>query len=205
MNVRLNKDQKIQVLSAADLYKVMQQILLRQQKIDRNREHFWVVGLASDHSILYIELISMGSVKNTLAEPMEVFSFALQKRSVSVMLVHNHPSGSVTPSPMDKDLTEQLIQVGLIVRVPVLDHLVISETDYYSFEEEGLLYQLSKSKKYVPPYRLEERSRKESEQKGEHNKAIEMAKTMKKKGYTTAEIAELTGLTKKAIDQLKID
>lgn len=54
---------------------------------------------------------------------MEVFSFALQKRAVKIMLCHNHPSGELTPSEMDKDITYRLIQVGIIVNCRVIDHL----------------------------------------------------------------------------------
>ena len=57
---------------------------------------------------------------------MEVFSFALQKQAVKVILVHNHPSGDLTPSEADKDLSDRLIQVGLLVNVPIVDHFIIS-------------------------------------------------------------------------------
>jgi DNA repair protein RadC len=71
----------------------MQQILLREDKIDQNREHFWVIGLANNNRILFIELVSLGTVNRTLVEPMEVYSLALQKRAVKIILCHNHPSG----------------------------------------------------------------------------------------------------------------
>src|SRR5689334_19092723 len=103
MIVRL-KPKQIRILNSQDLYAVMQKVLLRENKIDRDREHFWVVSLAQNNTILSIELISMGSVKTTVVEPMEVFSVALQKRSVKIVLVHNHPSGNLQPSAEDVDL-----------------------------------------------------------------------------------------------------
>ena len=69
-------------------------------------------------------------MNSTIAEPMEVFSFALQKQAVKVILVHNHPSGDLTPSEADKDLSDRLIQVGIIVNVPIVDHFIISERSY---------------------------------------------------------------------------
>jgi len=87
----------------------MQKILLREEKIDQDHEHFWIVGLANNNRILFIELIGFGSVNRTVAEPMDVFSFALQKRAVNIILVHNHPSGEVKPSDADKDLTDRMI------------------------------------------------------------------------------------------------
>lgn len=195
MTIRLNKDQRIRVEDPLDVYAVMQQILLRQQKIDRNREHFWVVGLATDLSIMLVELISMGTVNMTLAEPMEVFSLALQKRCVRIVLVHNHPSGNLTPSLADKDTTDRLIQVGLIVNVPVQDHLIISEQSYYSFEHAGLMEQLRASKKYVPAFIQVAEARQE--------RSFELAQSMRNEGYDDAEILKLTGLDKRFLQQLK--
>ncbi|MFL0070261.1 JAB domain-containing protein [Tenacibaculum maritimum] len=63
MNVRLSKEQKIQILDSTDVYKVMQQVLLRENKIRRNQEHFWVVGLDNSNKILLIEFIGLGAVK----------------------------------------------------------------------------------------------------------------------------------------------
>jgi len=199
MTIRLNKEQKIKVGSGSDVYAVMQQILLRQQRIDRNREHFWTIGLAGDNSILYIELVSMGTINKTLAEPMEVFSFALQKRAVKLILVHNHPGNSLGPSEADKDITDRLIQTGNIVNLPVADHLIITETSYYSFAESGLLAKLRVSIKYVPAYILAERHKRE----GELNKAMETALVMKKEGYPIADIARITGLAETKIKKLK--
>jgi DNA repair protein RadC len=163
MNISLSDEEKIKILNGNDLYQIMQKILLREEKIDQDREHLWVVGLATNSRILFIELISLGSVNSTIAEPMEVFSFALQKRSVRLILVHNHPSGELMPSEEDKDHTDRLIQVGKIVNLEVYDHLIISTNTYLSFRDTGLLDQLKMSTKYVPPYQLEEKYRKDAQ------------------------------------------
>lgn len=208
MNVKLSESQKIKLLNSEDVYSIMQKVLLRERKIDRNKEHFWVIGLANNHQILYIELISLGTVNKTLVDPMEVFSIALQKRSVRVILVHNHPSGDLTPSEADKELTDHLYQVGKFLNVPVLDHLIIAEKEYYSFLDGGLLEILSQSKKYVLRYQEEARIRKEAqalgEERGKKKQAREIARTMKRKGYQEEHISELTGLTKEEIRKLKI-
>lgn len=156
MNVKL-KPKEIRILNSQDLYAVMQRVLLRENKIDRDREHFWVISLSSNNTVLNIELISMGSVKQTVVEPMEVFSVALQKRSVAIILVHNHPSGNLQPSEADIDLTDRLLQAGLFLDVPVLDHLIITEKGYLSFTDAGALAEIAKSKRYVLPYKEQER------------------------------------------------
>lgn len=206
MNIPLSDEEKIKILNGDDLYGIMQRVLLREEKIDRNKEHFWIVGLASNNRILFIELISLGSVNATIAEPMEVFSFALQKQAVQIILIHNHPSGDLSPSEKDKDLTDRLIQVGIIVNVPVADHFIISERSYYSFEVSGLLDKLKLSTKYVPPYILEERLRKEAQVIAEKSVVLresEIVLKMLSKGVDIQDIAEYTGLSIEEIEALE--
>ena len=129
MRVKLTKEQKIQVLNSRDIALIMQQILLRENKIGRSKEHFWVVCLSNSNRILLIELISLGNGKKTIVDPTEIFSFALQKRAVKLIMVHNHPSGELQPSLEDQDITDRMYQVGLFLDLPVIDHLIISETE----------------------------------------------------------------------------
>ena len=203
MNVKLKGKKKLVVNSAADIFAIMQPLLMRENRIDRNREHFWTISLDSASKILNIELVSFGSVNQTVVEPMEVFSVPLQKRAVTIILIHNHPSGKLIPSPKDKDITDRLIQCGFMMHVPVLDHLIITETAYYSFEETGLLAELSMDSKYELDFDLKKKKdRKEADIKKE--KALEMAKIMIAKGYDVKEIIELTGLTKLQVNRIKI-
>lgn len=207
MNIRLKDTQKIKILCSDDIYGIMQRILMRENKIDRNREHFWTISLDNAHKILNIELVSMGSINSTLVEPMEVFSVPLQKRAVKLILVHNHPSGEIKPSKDDKDITDRLIQVGRIMKVPVLDHLIITENTFFSFEDSGLLGELQLSTKYVPTYELQRRYEEElkakTSEKAKTEKAKEMAKMMKAKDEPIDKIVEYTGLTKTSIQRLK--
>jgi len=204
MNIKLTENEKIKVLNSDDIYGIMQKVLLRENKIDQNREHFWVIGLENNNRILFIELISLGTVNKTLAEPMEVFSFALQKRAVKIILCHNHPSGELKPSDDDKDVSDRLIQVGIIVDTEVIDHLIISTKSYLSFADIGLLEELAKSTKYVPKYVLEQRIRKEATKIANKKKTIEMAKAFKKNGANDEMIVLSTGLTLEEVEKLKV-
>jgi DNA repair protein RadC len=192
MNIKLTKEQKIKAVNTPQsVYSIMQRILLRENKIDRNREHFWTISLDTANKILNIELVSMGTVNAVLVEPMEVFSVPLQKRAVNIILVHNHPSGEVKPSEADKEITDRLIQVGRIINIQVIEHLIITEKSYYSFADSGLLKRLELSLKYVPAYEIKEQSKKE------------MARVMKRNGEPIEKIIEYTGLTKAIITKLK--
>ncbi len=207
MRVKLTSEQKIQVLNSRDVFLIMQQVLLRENKIGRHKEHFWVVCLSNSNRIMLIELISLGNAKKSIVDPTEVFSFALQKQAVKLIMVHNHPSGELQPSPADEDITDRMYQVGLFLDVPVTDHLIISEESYYSFVDTGLLLKLSRSKKYVLKFkqeeeRIEKRGEKKGVQMGRLQKAIEMATGMKKKGIDIKVIAELSELSEEQIEKL---
>ena len=89
MNISLKAGDKKKMLSAADMYEIMQRILLRENRIDRNREHLWTISLDTANRLLAIELVSMGSVNKTIVEPMEVFSVPLQKAPL-----HKPPTAS---------------------------------------------------------------------------------------------------------------
>lgn len=201
MNVRLTEEQKIKILNADDLYKVMQQVLLRENKIDRNKEHFWIVCLATNNQILLIELISLGTVNQTLVEPMEVFSFALQKRAVKIIMVHNHPSGELSPSQTDIELTDKMLAIGKFINVPVTDHLIITEKSYYSFADSGMLAKIARDTEYDLTFTQIELLKKQLD-KAELRKAKEMAKKMLDKKYAIEEIAEITGLSREQIEGL---
>lgn len=207
MNIRLKKHEQQKIFSSNDMYNVMQRILLRESKIDRNREHLWTISLDTANTILNIELVSMGSINQVIVHPMEVFSVPLQKRAVSVVLVHNHPSGQLKPSERDKDITDRLIQCGLMLNVPMLDHLIITERSFYSFTDTGLLKELQQSKKYVPEFKIKEELAKsmleETRQKNRDEAKLEIAKAMKNKGYKLEEIISLTGLSRQLIGRIK--
>ncbi len=136
---------------------------------------------------------------------MEVYSMALQKRAVKIILCHNHPSGELKPSKEDQDITDRLIQVGRIVNLPVLDHLIISDISYLSFKDVGLMAELEKSIKYVPSYEIAERIKAEAaaivEQRVEETK-MKIALALKNSGMQITEIAEYTGLTVQEVEGL---
>jgi DNA repair protein RadC len=203
MQVKLSTIEKIRLLNSEDIYHIMQRILLRENKIERNKEHFWIIGLAQNNRILYVELISIGTINQLPVEPMEVFSVALQKRTVKIILVHNHPSGNVRPSEEDKDITDRLIQVGKIINIKIIDHLIITEKTYYSFSDNELLDLLYQSTKYVPKYILQERLKKEGEEIGKTKRNKEIIQAMKQKKYSLEQIMELTGLSKEDIQKIK--
>jgi DNA repair protein RadC len=146
MTIKLSKTEKIRVLNTRDVVPVMQQIRKRENKIDRNKEHLWMVCLDIDNRILMVELINMGSLRQTIADPLPVFSFTLQKEAVKLILVHNHRDDSLVPSQADYELASKMMSVGAFVLVPVIEYLIISTSDYFSFLDSGLHVKINKEK-----------------------------------------------------------
>lgn len=90
--------------------------------------------------ILDIRPITVGLLNRTLIHPREVFAEALRERAASIVLAHTHPSGSLEPSREDREATTRLSQAGKLLGVEVLDHLILTTTDYYSFRENGEIF-----------------------------------------------------------------
>lgn len=198
MNVRLTKEQKVKVLNADDIYKVMQQILMRENKIRRNQEHFWVIGLDNANKILFIELIGLGQVNRVNTNPPEVFRMGIYKMAVKMILVHNHPSGNLEPSTSDVDATDRMYKVGQLISINVIDHLIITEESYTSFSNEGIMNRLKKSGLYEVVERekveIQEWKLKMEKDRGKEEKALAIAKKMKNEGFDEKIIKKLTGL-----------
>lgn len=104
-----------------------------------DREHFYSFHLDVRHRVIGRELISLGTVCGVEVHPREVFRRALLANAVAVIFVHNHPSGDPAPSRQDLELTTRLRQVGELLGVKVLDHVVVSETGHASFADRGWL------------------------------------------------------------------
>ena len=121
---------------------IMTDILKMESEIDREKEHFWVLGLSGNNTIKYIELVSLGILNQALVHPREVFRLAIMKAVNSIILVHNHPSGELQPSRADIEITEQLRDAGEIIGIKVLDHVVISgQGQFYSMQTAGIIFQ----------------------------------------------------------------
>jgi DNA repair protein RadC len=138
MILKLKKAQKIQIQCSNSVAQILRPILNKQQPFDRDKEHFWVLGLTTSNHIKYIDLVSIGSIKGTVVEPREIFRNAIHKAVTSIVIAHNHPSGNLKPSKSDIDITLKLREAGKIIEIKVLDHIIISNKGHYSFEDEGI-------------------------------------------------------------------
>ena len=105
----------------------------------RKQEVFITVLLDTKTRLIRDDTISQGTLNETLVHPREVFNGAIRERANSVALIHNHPSGDPAPSPQDRELTERLVDVGRLVGIRVLDHIIVGDGRFFSFVDAGLI------------------------------------------------------------------
>jgi DNA repair protein RadC len=121
-----------QISTPSDIYPLVRHYATRMQ------EHFLSVVLNGAHELLSINVCSIGLVNRTIVHPREVFGEAVRQRATAIIVAHNHPSGNLTPSPEDRDVTIRLRQAGELLGIKLLDHLIFSEEEYLSMLEGGV-------------------------------------------------------------------
>jgi DNA repair protein RadC len=139
MKVPIKKVKKIKLQGSYHCYEIMREVLFREAKFRRKQEYFWVIGLNAANRIEHIELVALGLTNRVTAKPKEVLGLALQKKCDRIILVHNHPSGTVKPSEVDKEFTKKMQSAAATVDIQILDHLIITEKGYFSFADMELI------------------------------------------------------------------
>src|SRR6476620_11027881 len=126
--------QKEIISSSADVAAYLQTLFR-----DYQHEVFAVLFLNRSNKINHFQIISEGGITGTVADPRIILKRALEENAVSLILCHNHPSGSLKPSRADEELTQKIKEAARFFDIKVLDHLIVSDDGYYSFADEGLL------------------------------------------------------------------
>lgn len=122
-----------QVLDNESFAKVLHSALEIEDRVDREKEHFWVAGLDGKHRIKYLDLVSLGDLNSSIASPREVFRRAIMEGAFAIIVGHNHPTGNATPSSQDMTITRRLKEGGELLGINLLDHVVIGN-DSGSFQ-----------------------------------------------------------------------
>ena len=136
------KDHNGKVTSAAtDIASIISAIISAMAEHDRDKEHFYCIGLDVKNRIKYIDLASVGTLTSSLVHPRETFRLAVMRGVASLIFSHNHPSGDPTPSREDITITEKLKAGGEILGIKILDHVIVGNGtgSYASMLEKGYL------------------------------------------------------------------
>ena len=127
-------EEKPKIGGSADAFQILKADLL-----DIPHEAFWIILLNRAHRVIKKHQISQGGVAGTVADPKIIFKIAVEELASGIILAHNHPSGNLTASQADIDLTKKLKESGKLLDIQVLDHIIIAGKKYFSFADEGLL------------------------------------------------------------------
>ena len=130
----MNYREKAVMTSSSDVANYLQSLLK-----DYRHEVFAVLFLNRANKINHFQIVSEGGITGTVADPRIILKKALEEDAVSIILCHNHPSGSLKPSGADQELTKKIKEAAKFFDIKVLDHLIVSDAGYYSFADEGIL------------------------------------------------------------------
>lgn len=117
---------------------------LQYEMKNLSKEVFKVIFLDTLSRVLGVETLFEGTLTESVVYPREVFAKVLEKKAVSIILVHNHPSGNLNPSKADLAITKKLILAGKLLQFKVLDHLIISKEGYFSMAEKAIIERLER-------------------------------------------------------------
>jgi DNA repair protein RadC len=122
------------IFSSKDAY-----LILKSEFEDLPHEEFWVLLLNRASLVIGKHFISKGGQAGTVVDPKIIFKIALEHNAAYIILAHNHPSGNLKPSTEDISITKKLKESGLLLEIPIFDHLIITDHTYLSFADEGLM------------------------------------------------------------------
>lgn len=129
-----NSFQRGKITGSKDVAEIFAPLL-----VDLPHEEFWILLLNSGNKVIDKQMVSQGGISGTVIDVRLILKMAVEKLACSVILCHNHPSGSPEPSDADRKITDKLKQAGGVMDIPILDHIIIAKDKYYSFADEGIL------------------------------------------------------------------
>jgi len=128
------KEDAIKIKSPKDVYD-----LIRKEVINKEEEYLFLICLDSRNRLISQEVISKGTINETLIHPREIFKKALNKNAYSIILVHNHPSNEPDPSDEDIKVTKRIFRAGIDMGIPLTDHLIVTSNDFMSMKAQNLI------------------------------------------------------------------
>jgi len=131
---REKTESKIKCNNASDIYNLNKYLFA-----NKKQEYFYCLYLNNKNELIERKLLFMGTVNRSVVHPREVFKYAYLSSASGIICMHNHPSGDVSPSKDDIMFTKALVEVGRLQNIPVLDHIIAGDDNYYSFSEQGII------------------------------------------------------------------
>lgn len=133
--IKTSENQELKrITGSQDVFQLMQPIIG-----DLPHEEFWVLCLNNSNKVIHKFQLSKGGLTSTIVDLRMLFKTALEHLATAIILLHNHPSGQLSPSRADAQITQKIKQAGEHIEIKLLDHVIITKNNYYSFADEGNL------------------------------------------------------------------
>ena len=127
-----NNSSTIKLTNPKSIYLYMKGLLF-----DKKQEYFYCLYFDSKQQLIDKKLLFIGTINKSIVHPREIFKYAYLLSSSSIVCIHNHPSGDISPSRDDITLTNALVEIGILQNIPLIDHIIIGKDNYYSFSEHN--------------------------------------------------------------------
>lgn len=125
---------KAVVIKSQDAFAILKPVMQ-----DKPYEEFWILLLNRANRFIRRECISEGGISGTVVDPKKIFKIVLDYHATGIILGHNHPSGNTKPSESDIRITNKIVEAGKLLEVSVLDHLIVTDTGFFSFSDQGMM------------------------------------------------------------------
>ena len=122
------------ISESTDIYNIMQ-----EKVADLNHEEFWLITMNQAAKVISRRRISAGGIDQTTVDVRQIMKYAIQDNATQIAVVHNHPSGNLKPSNEDINVTNKIKKAGETMNIRLVDHVIISKENYYSFHDQGLI------------------------------------------------------------------
>lgn len=126
----VNEKKKIKLNSSKKIFDYFKDFF-----IDEKQENFYAVYLDTKSNLISYNLLFKGTINSSTIHPREIFKHAFLESAYSIIVIHNHPSGDSYPSKQDNEVTDKLFNIGELMSIPVIDHIIIGNNEYFSFYE----------------------------------------------------------------------
>lgn len=138
VSYKRKQDRRFKIGSSMDAVELARALLYEEGSIEYAEQFFIMMADTSNHVYAY-KLLSQGGMAGTVVDPRLIFQTVLLCHATSLILIHNHPSGNVEPSDADRFMTKKISDAGRLLEIKILDHIILTADNYYSFSDEGLI------------------------------------------------------------------
>ncbi len=135
---RRRKDEAPEILEPISSSKAAYNYFISHMQ-DLAHEEFWVLLLNRANKPIDIRMVASGGVSATIVDVKIILKLGIEKLASSIIIAHNHPSGNLTPSDSDKEITHKIKNACKLIEMPLLDHLIVTDKSFFSFSDEGIL------------------------------------------------------------------